>query len=66
MRFADYKEGIKQIPRLRNKVLEYFPNILENKYYQKMTKKEQFLYKVTLKMNPTLLSTIKRLTKKVK
>ena len=66
MRFADYKEGIKQIPRLRNKVLEYFPNILENKYYQKMTKKEQFLYKVTLKMNPSLLSTIKRLVKKVK
>lgn len=66
MRFADYKEGIKQIPRVRTKVLEYFPNILDNPYYKKCSKKEQLLYKITLNMNPSILSKIKRLLKKVK
>lgn len=66
LRFADYKEGIPQIKRVREKVLEYFPDLLNNSYYLKLTKKEQFLYKVCLNMNPTLLSRIKRLTKKVK
>lgn len=66
LRFADYKEGIKQIKRVREKVLEYFPNILENPYYLKLPKRKQRIYKICLNMNPATLSRFKRLIKKVK
>lgn len=66
LRFADYKEGIKQIKRVREKVLEYFPNILNNPYYLNLPKNKQILYKICLNMNPTTLSNFKRLIKKVK
>lgn len=66
LRFADYKEGIKQIPKVRNKILEYFPDILNNPYYLKLSNKDKRLYKIALNMNPEILSCFKRLIKKVK
>lgn len=66
LRFANYKEGINNISKVRMKVLDYFPNILENEYYLKLPKKDQLIYKIVLKMNPSLLSFIKRAVKRVK
>lgn len=60
MRFADFKEGITNIYRVREKVLAYFPNILDNKYYRKSSFKEKILYRACIYMNPSIFSFLKR------
>lgn len=58
--FSNYNEGINNIRYVREKVLFYFPNILENEYYLNCSLKNKLIYKACLKMNPKMLIFIKR------
>lgn len=51
--FAKYKDELKYIPEIRAKILDYFSNIMNNKY---ITKKDRYIYKVCLYTNPRLIS----------
>ena len=64
LRFAAFEEGLEFIPVLREKVLNYFPNILKNKYSKKNSLYIKLLTYLSVKSSPKFLYKLKRIKKK--
>ena len=62
-RFADFKEGLKFIKPLRNKVIEKFPKLLKNKYYKKLSLYNKLLIIISYYFPPYIIYLIKKAKK---
>ena len=60
LRFASFKEGVVNIPILREKILTKFPRILKNEYYKKSSFYIKLLTVLAVKASPSFLYRLKR------
>lgn len=62
-RFADFKEGLKFIKPLRNKIIDKFPNLLKNKYYKELSLYNKLLIIISYYFPPYFIYLIKKVKK---
>jgi len=65
LRFADFREGLVNIPKLRKQIKALFPHLLKNKYYKNSPQRKKIITLITIYIPVYLLFVIKKIKKRM-